>query len=180
METNRLILTDIIKLENKITWISLAKSFVGRWSTIRHILHTLEEGFIIKPSYMDIHLYYALFNVIGQQWNSSHPLEIEVGRYAQIPQEERICLMYHQGMEFGEHYICHCTIFYEIRRRQGFGPQCIVMDYVNQQCSGLLLVEFKRHKEKLLKDYNRTTQAHQQRTMTTFFSQSLPLKLQVN
>ena len=35
------------------------------WITIRHFLHT-SNGFIIRPSDMDIHLSYMLHNVIGQ------------------------------------------------------------------------------------------------------------------
>ena len=64
-----------------------------------------------------------------------------------------------------EHYVCHCSVFYEIR-----GTLCKVMENTNQWCQGLLLLELKRHKEKLLKDNNTATQAHQQRTITTFLS----------
>ena len=42
-------------------------------------------------------------------------VEIEVGRYTQLPLEERICQLCHQGVESGEHYVCHCSVFYEIR-----------------------------------------------------------------
>ena len=48
------------------------------------------------------------------------------------------------------------------------------MKYENQQCLGLFLLELKKHREKLLKDHNTTTQAHSQRTMTTFFSPITP------
>ena len=44
----------------------------------------------------------------------------------------------------------------------------------NQQCIGLFLLELKRHREKLLKDNSTTTQAHPQRTITTFFSPIAP------
>ena len=49
------------------------------------------------------------------------------------------------------------------------------MEYEDQWCLGLFLLELKRHKEKLLKDNNTTTQTHQQRTIATFL-----LMLQVN
>ena len=47
------------------------------------IVHTSEDGFIIRPSYMDINLSFVLYSVIGKLRNSAHQLEIKVGRYAQ-------------------------------------------------------------------------------------------------
>ena len=64
---------------------------------------------------MDIHLPYALQSAIGQLWTSSRQLQIEVGRYAHIPLKERICQLGHQGEEYEEHYVYHCTASYEIR-----------------------------------------------------------------
>ena len=46
------------------------------------------------------------------------------------------------------------------------------MEYEDQLCLGLFLLELKRHQEKLLE--NTTTQAHPQRTITTFFSPITP------
>ena len=63
-----------------------------------HFLHTSEDGFTMKQPYMDIHLFYALHSVIGQLRTSSHQLQIEVGRYTQIPLEERLCQLCHQGV----------------------------------------------------------------------------------
>ena len=144
-----------------------------------HFLHTSEDGFIIKPSYMDKHLSNVLRNVIGQLRTSSHQLEIEVSIYARIPLEWRICQLCDQGLKSKEHYVCHYSVFYEIRGRyhylfkQGFGSLCKVMEYENQLFSRLFLLELKRHTEKLLK--NRTsTEAHQPRTITTFFSPITP------
>ena len=48
------------------------------------------------------------------------------------------------------------------------------MEYEDQRCLRFFLLELKRHKEKLLKDYNTATQAHLQRTITTFFSPITP------
>ena len=109
---------NMTKAENKITWSS-PKIWLGtkmaHYKT--HFLHTSEDGFIIRPPYMDIHLSYTLRNVIGQLRTLSHQLEIEVGRYTWIPLEERICQLCHQGVESEEHYLCHCSVFYEIRGR---------------------------------------------------------------
>ena len=46
------------------------------------------------------------------------------------------------------------------------------MEYEDQRCLGLFLLELKRHWEKLLK--NTATQVHPQRTITTFFSPITP------
>ena len=59
--------------------------------------------------------------------------------------------------------------------KQGFGPLSKVMDYEDQRCLGLLLLELKRHREKLLKDNSTATQAHPQRTIRSFFSPIAPI-----
>ena len=48
------------------------------------------------------------------------------------------------------------------------------MEYEDQQCLRLFLLELKRHGEKLLKENSTTTQAHPERTITTFFSPISP------
>ena len=46
------------------------------------------------------------------------------------------------------------------------------LEYEEQRCLGLFLQDLRRHREKLLK--NTATQAHPQRTITTFFSSITP------
>ena len=53
-----------------------------------HFLDTSEDGFIIRPTYIDIHPSHVLHNVIGQLRTSLHQLDIEVGRYSCTPLEE--------------------------------------------------------------------------------------------
>ena len=48
------------------------------------------------------------------------------------------------------------------------------MEYEDQQCIGLFLLEHKRHREKLSKDNSASTQAQPHRTITTFFSPIIP------
>ena len=50
-------------------------------------------------------IYPLLLNVIGHLRTSSHQLEIEGGRYARIPLEERISQLCQQGVESEEHYV---------------------------------------------------------------------------
>ena len=59
---------------------------------------------------MCIHLPYTLCSGIGQLQTSSHQLD-EVGRYAQLPLEERIYQLFHEGVEAEEHYVCHMVFF---------------------------------------------------------------------
>ena len=130
--------------------------------------------------YIDIHLSHALCSVIGQLWTLAHQWEIEVGRYTQIPLEERICQLCHQGVESKEHYDCHCSVFDERRGRycclfkQRFGPLCKVMEYEDRRCVGLFWLELKRHRENLLKENSIATQAYPQRTIIIFFSPNTP------
>ena len=111
VETNIVIQIDIINVENKVTWINPKILLVNKMAHYKtHFLFTLEDGFIIRPSYVDIHLSYPLHSVIGQLRTSSHQLEIEVGRYARIPLEERIRQLCHQGVTSEEHDVYHDTI----------------------------------------------------------------------
>ena len=43
------------------------------------------------------------------------------------------------------------------------------MEYEDQQCLRLFLLETKRYREKFSKDSNKTANSHQQKTITTFF-----------
>ena len=45
-------------------------------------LHMSQDGFILKPSYMDTHLSHALRTMMGQLMTSSHQLEREAGMHA--------------------------------------------------------------------------------------------------
>ena len=58
--------------------------------------------------------------------------------------------------------------------KQRFGPLRKVMEYADQRCLGLFLLELKRHRENLLKDNSTACQAHPQSTITIFFSPITP------
>ena len=87
--------TNTINLENKRTWISPTTS-VDRKMAHYKILFTQYDGFIMRPSFLYIHLSYALCTVVGQLRISSYQLLIEVGNYARISLEERICQLCYQ------------------------------------------------------------------------------------
>ena len=114
----RIEISDIIKLDNGRTQISPTTYLGRRMSHCKgHFLHTLEYGFIIYPYYMVIHLSHL-------SQGSCEPLHIvnnQVGKYAYTPLQ-RIHQIFHQGVECEEHYVCHCTFFYEIRG----GYQCLL------------------------------------------------------
>ena len=93
-----------------------------------HLLQLIEDGFVTGRNYMDTHLSHGLRCAIGQILTSSHHLEIETGRFRGIPTDSRICRLCHaEPAETELHYICHCTVYYEIRGcfhclfREGFG-----------------------------------------------------------
>ena len=123
---------------------------------------------LIWPTYINL----CVFAWIYIYSISSRQLQIEIGRYAHTKiLDERIF------------QLCHWTPnlpFYEIRGRyhclfnQEFHPLPKVMEYEDQLSLGFFSLELKRHKEKLLKDKTTTTQAHQERTSTTFFIPIIP------
>ena len=147
---------------------------IGKCPTIRHFLHTLEDGFIIRPSYMYIHLSYVLHNVIGQLQTSSLSVR-DWGMDICTTTSRRKNLPIVSSWSEIEHYVCHCGVFYKIRGsyhclfKPGFGPICKVMEYEDQRCLGLFLLELNRCREKLLKEKSTATQAYQQRTIIIFF-----------
>ena len=137
-----------------------------------HLLQLTGDGFVIRPSYMDTHLSHGLRCAIGQIRTSSHQLEIETGRYKGIPADSKICGLCHTEPETELHYICRCTVYYEIQGRfhclfrEGFGPLDRVMRYQDQRCLGLYLLELHRHRDSLLRRHG---VRQSQRQITEFF-----------
>ena len=56
-----------------------------------------------------------------------------------------------------EHYMCHFIVHFEIRGhfdylfREGFEPLSRVMDFYDQRCLGLFLLEIRRLREPLMR-----------------------------
>ncbi|KAH7292489.1 hypothetical protein KP509_29G071000 [Ceratopteris richardii] len=138
-----------------------------------HLLILTTDGFVTRPSYMDTHLSHALRCAIGQLRTSSHQLEIETGRFRGVPANNRICRLCHLEPETELHYICHCTVYYEIRGRfhclfrEGFGPLSRVMSFEDQRCLGLYLLEVHRDRDTLPR---RAGGRQSQRQITDFFT----------
>ena len=115
---------------------------------------------------MDVHLSYGVRNAIGQLRTSSHQLWIEIGRYGadSPPPEDKISQLCQLEPETEEHYICRCPVYYEIRGhfhylfKEGFGPLSQVLDFPNQKCLGLFLLELHQHKEHLLQARDQTAE----------------------
>eukprot|EP00250_Pteridium_aquilinum_P019422 c24426_g1_i1 orf=1306-2640(+) len=175
-EISRIIRQDLIQLDTRRTWIDPPQELGTKMAFYRdHLLRTTEDGFIVRPGYMDTHLSHALRCAIGQIRTSSHQLEIETGRYRGIPPEERICQMCHTEPETEEHYICRCTVYYEIRGRfhclfrEGFGPLSRVMDFYDQRCVGFFLLEICRFRESLMRSRGSAHRGPVQRQMSHFY-----------
>ncbi|MCO5607117.1 hypothetical protein L7F22_061309 [Adiantum nelumboides] len=129
VEITRLICQDLMQLDTRRTWIEPSQELGTKMAFYReHLLHLTGDGFVIRPSYMATHMSHGLRCAIGQIRTSSHQLEIETGRFRGIPADSRICRLCHMEPETELHYICHCTVYYEIRGRfhclfrEGFGP----------------------------------------------------------
>ena len=88
--------------------------------------------------------------------------------------------MCHWRMELEEPLWSTICYVYEVRGRyyclfdRGFGSLHKVMEYEDQWCLGLFLLELKRHKEKLLDENIKTISNHQYQTIMTFFSSISP------
>ena len=165
-------------MDTRRTWIEPSQELGTKSAFYReHLLQLTADGFIIRPSYMDTHLSHGLRCVglrcaIGQIRTSSHQLEIETGRFRGIPADNRICRLCHTEPETELHYICHCTVYYEIRGRfhclfrEGFGPLDRVMRYEDQRCLGLYLLEIHRYRDSLLRRHG---QRQSQRHISDFY-----------
>ena len=173
-EINKLIKQDLTQLDTKRTWMEP----IGELGTKKkfykeHFLLLSNDGFITRAAYMDIHLSYNVRSAIGQIRTSSHNLEIETGRFRGIQGEERICQLCRIEPETEEHHVCCCPVYYEIRGRfhclfrEGFGPLSRVMNYIDQRCLGLFLLEIRRLREGLLKKSH--YKSNTQKEITNFF-----------
>lgn len=156
VDRNRVLRCDLVQAHVRDTWMVAA--LPTKMQHYRdHFLRLTEDGFIQRPGYMDIFMSHAMRVAIGQLRVSSHTLEIEAGRAGGIPREARLCRLCRGEVESEEHYICRCPVFYEIRGRyhclfrDGFGPLSRVIDYPDQRCLGLFLLEIRRHREDLLR-----------------------------
>ena len=172
-ERNRIIRQDLIQLDTKRTWVEPIQELGTKMAFYRgNFLQVSEDGFVTRPSYMDTHLSHGLRCAIGQIRTSSHQLEIEFGRFQGIPPEDRLCKLCGTEPETELHYVCHCTVYYEIRGRfhclfkEGFGPLDRVMKYEDQRCLGLYLLEIHRHRNTLLR---RQRARQNQRQINDFF-----------
>lgn len=177
-EITRLIRQDLIQLDTRRTWVEPVQELGTKMAFYKeHLLQLSGDGFVIRPSYMDTHLSHSLRCAIGQIRTSSHHLEIETGRFRGILAEDRMCKLCGTEPETELHYICHCTVYYEIRGRfhclfrEGFGPLDRVMKYEDQRCLGLYLLELQRHRDSLLK---RQGVRQSQRPITDFFGSGTP------
>ena len=130
---------------------------IERWTTKKAlVLHTLEDEFIIRPSYIDItyhistqcdkavvdiftsvrywgrqictHLWKREFaNFVIREWNLKNTMIATVLFFIKLEGDT------------------HCFF------NQGFGPLWKVKEYENRWCLGLFLLELKRHRQKLLR-----------------------------
>eukprot|EP00249_Psilotum_nudum_P001957 c14736_g1_i1 orf=2-418(-) len=119
---------------------------------------------------MDVHLSHGFRTAIGQLRTSSHQLQIEIGRWADVEAEDWICQLCEK------HYVCQCTVYYDIRGRyhclfrEGFGPLRRIMQYEDQRCLGSFLSELRRRRAAIMRERSTARSAPpRQREITEFF-----------
>ena len=139
-EITKLIRQDLIQLYTRRVWMETTQELGTKMAAYKeHFLQFTEDGFVVKPSYMDAHPSYGVWCAISQIRTSSHQLEIEVHRFNGIQVNERICQLCKLEPRIEYHFICRCLVYYEIRGRfhclfrEGFGPLSRVMRYENQR-----------------------------------------------
>ena len=97
-----------------------------------------------------------------------------MGRFRGVQGEDKICKLCRIETKTEMHLICSAApIFYEIKKqfhclfREGFGPLARVMNYTDQQCLGLFLLEIHRFRDSLLKKPHH--KGNTQKEITNFF-----------
>ena len=115
-------------------------------------LQLSQDGFIERPQYLEVYLPHASRMAIGQLRVSSHQLEIETGRAAQIPRLQRLCRLCHTGVEDEEHFVCTCPAYQSIREQYPglFSTQPSlrqIMATSDQRLLGRVILELQRLRE---------------------------------
>lgn len=143
-QANRLIRSNLLGLHIHGTWIAPSLELGTKMQFYRdHLMRLTNDGFIMRPNYMDIHMSHAMRIAINQIRVSSHRLRIETGRAERIDREAQICTLCSLEVETEEHYICRCLVYDEIRGRfhdlfvDGPGLFSKIMDFPRQRYLGL-------------------------------------------
>ena len=180
-ERNTVLRQEIKQRYIERTWITPSRPLDTKMAYYRdHFLMLTLDGFIQRPRYMDVYLPHGTRVDIGQLRVSSHQLEIETGRAAGIPREDRICRLCRQGVECESHFICRCPHYTEIRARYPtlFGRPEVslhsVMTSPDQRLLGRFLRDMYQHRERGLQ--MDSTQGRQTQ-LTDFFRPTAPIQL---
>eukprot|EP00250_Pteridium_aquilinum_P022390 c25367_g1_i1 orf=2-550(-) len=142
-------------------------------------LSTTDTGFLRRPSYMDVYMPHSMRVAIGQLRVSSHQLEIETGRAAHIPRDERLCRICRVAVESEEHYTCRCSAYTDIRERYptlftGSPTLREIMDTEDPRRLGQFLLDIQRHREEMLTTTHSTPGEARQTQLTDFFQRARP------
>lgn len=180
-ERNTVIRQDLWQLYIRQHWIT--SPLPRKMSYYRdHFLTILDDGFIQRPRYMDIHMPHSSRVAIGQLRVASHRLEIETGRARDIPLEERICRICRDEVESEEHFVCRCSAYADIRGRyeslfRGQPTLREIMASRDQRQLGRYLIEIQRHRDMLLLPPTEPQTGGRQSQLTAFFQRTTPVPL---
>ena len=105
-QANRLIRLDLLGLQIHDTWITPSLELGTKMKFYRdHLLRLIDDGFIWRADYMDIHMSHAMRIAIDQILVSSHRVWIETWRAEHIGREVRICKLCSLEVETEKNYI---------------------------------------------------------------------------
>ena len=181
-ERNRIIRQDLWQLYTRETWVTPSQPLPRKMQYYSdQFLSTTDTGFLRRPRYMDVYMSHSMRVAIGQIRVSSHQLEIETGRAAHIPREERQCRICREEVESEEHYICRCKAYTDIRERYptlfaGSPTLRVVMDTQDPRRLGEFLLDIQRHREGILTTHSILGEARQTQ-LTDFFQRARPPSL---
>ena len=179
-EKNRVLRQDLWQLYIQVTWSSPPQGLTTKMEYYRKsFLQLSKDGFIERPRYLDVYLPHASRVAIGQLRVSSHQLEIETGRAAQIPRLQRLCRLCHTGVEDEEHFVCTCSAYQSIREQYPslFSTQPTlrqIMTTSDQRLLGRVILEFQRRREQLLETPVHSLRGGRQTHLTDFFLSQSP------
>ena len=80
-----------------------------------NFLQVLDDGFVIRPKYLDTHLSYGVRCVIIQMCTSLHQLEIETSMFIGVQAKDQICQVCQREPKTKLHLydIAQCTMRYK-------------------------------------------------------------------
>lgn len=179
-ERNRGLRQDLWQLYIQVTWSSPPVAMMTKMQYYRtSFLQLSQDGFTERPQYFEVYLPHASKVAIGQLGVSSHQLEIETGKAAQIPRLQRLCRLCYTVVEDEEHFVCTCPAYQSVREQYPslFRTQPSlrqIMATSDQRLLGRVILELQRRREQLLETQVHSLRGGRQTHLKDFFLSQRP------